>query len=142
MRAVLRAHSPCINQRGERCYNARCCYPVSWRTQVRTRRKIILYLHLLWSPPLPLCPWHQSPRNMQQERIINSRKAHIPGPWPFDRERRGSQGEGLRVCWNNLLSWGKIVPVLMRPPGVIPACIVYHGQEKGKTNFISEFGLT
>lgn len=30
----------------------------------------------------------------------------------------------------------------MRLPGIIPACIVYGGQEKGETNFISEFGLT
>ena len=136
MRAALRAHSPCINQRGEtlQCTMLLPREPEDPGSHTQENHTLSSSAVVPAPPPLPLAS--------EQERIINSRKAHIPGPWPFDRERRGSQGEGLRVCWNNLLSWGKIVPVLMRPPGVIPACIVYHGQEKGKTNFISEFGLT
>lgn len=60
------------------------------------------------------------------------------------RERGGEGGEELRRLLAGVIipARGRTVPALMRPPGPATASIVYLIQEKGETNFSSEFGPT
>lgn len=60
------------------------------------------------------------------------------------RERGGEGGEELRRLLAGVIipAPGRSFPALMRPPGTVAARIVCLIQEKGETNFISEFGPT